>query len=101
MNDTTIKFNRDTNKQARTKKMLTISKISKHFGPKTLFKDLSFQLNAGDRVGLVGANGAGKSTLFSMILWQTEADSGQIELERERQLGFTSRKRSYWMRRPY
>lgn len=68
--------------------MLTISKISKHFGPKTLFKDLSFQLNAGDRVGLVGANGAGKSTLFSIILGQTEADSGQIELERELTIGF-------------
>jgi ATP-binding cassette subfamily F protein 3 len=68
--------------------MLSISKISKHFGPKTLFKDLSFQLNAGDRVGLVGANGAGKSTLFSIILGQTEADSGQIELERGLTIGF-------------
>ena len=68
--------------------MLTISKISKHFGSKTLFKDLSLQLNVGDRVGLVGANGAGKSTLFSIILGQTEADSGHIELEREVTIGF-------------
>ena len=68
--------------------MLSISKISKHFGPKTLFKDLSLQLNAGDRVGLVGANGAGKSTLFSIILGQTEADSGQVELERGLTVGF-------------
>ena len=66
--------------------MLSISKISKHFGPKTLFKDLSFQLNAGDRVGLVGANGAGKSTLFSIILARRKRTVDKLNLNGDSQL---------------
>ena len=48
--------------------MLTLSEISKSFGGRTLFSDVSLQVNRGDRIGLVGPNGAGKSTLFSLIL---------------------------------
>ena len=55
--------------------MLTISEISKGFGGRTLFEDVSLQVNRGDRLGLVGPNGAGKSTLFSLIL--KDANPGQ------------------------
>ena len=48
--------------------MLTISEVSKSFGPRTLFENVSLQVNREDRSGLVGPNGAGKSTLFSLIL---------------------------------
>lgn len=68
--------------------MLTFSQISKSFGHKTLFNQISFRLLRGERVGLVGPNGAGKSTLFSIALGQTESDSGEVELERGTRIGF-------------
>lgn len=68
--------------------MLTISKISKGYGQKTLFTDISLRLLRGERIGLVGPNGAGKTTLFSIILGTAEPDSGLIELERDIQIGF-------------
>ena len=68
--------------------MLTISQISKGFGQKTLFTDISLRVLAGERYGLVGPNGAGKTTLFTIILGDGEPDSGEIELERGIQIGF-------------
>lgn len=68
--------------------MLTVSQISKGFGQKTLFTDISLRLLRGERIGLVGPNGAGKTTLFSIILGDTEPDNGEIELERNTQIGF-------------
>ena len=70
------------------KAMLTVSKISKNFGPKTLFTDLSLRIQRGDRIGLVGPNGAGKTTLFSIILDEIEPESGKVELERGAIIGF-------------
>ena len=68
--------------------MLTVSQISKGFGQKTLFTDISLRLLRGERIGLVGPNGAGKTTLFSIIMGELEADSGEIELERGTRIGF-------------
>lgn len=68
--------------------MLTISQISKGFGPKILFNDISFCLQRGERVGLVGPNGAGKTTLFNIVLGLSEPDSGEIELERDLRVGY-------------
>lgn len=68
--------------------MLTISQISKGFGPKTLFSDISFRLQRGERVGLVGPNGAGKTTLFNIVLGLEEPDSGEIETERQIRIGY-------------
>lgn len=68
--------------------MLIISGLSKSFGPRTLFQDAAFQVQRGDRIGLVGANGVGKTTLFSLILGETEPDSGQVELQRDVTLGY-------------
>src|SRR5438093_6806105 len=48
--------------------MLTVSQLSKSFAGRTLFNDVSLQVNRGDRIGLVGSNGAGKSTLFALLL---------------------------------
>ncbi|MEI8342433.1 MAG: ATP-binding cassette domain-containing protein, partial [Verrucomicrobiota bacterium] len=45
--------------------MLTLSQVEKSFGGRTLFSDVSLQVNRAERIGLVGPNGAGKSTLFS------------------------------------
>ena len=68
--------------------MLTFSKLSKQFGPKTLFTDISLRILRGERIGLVGPNGAGKTTLFSIILGEIESDSGKVELERNTAIGF-------------
>ena len=68
--------------------MLTFSKLSKGFGQKTLFTDISFRILQGERIGLVGPNGAGKTTLFNIILGNTEPDEGKIELDRGTIVGF-------------
>src|ERR1700758_1083934 len=62
--------------------MLTLSEVSKAFGGRTLFSDVSLQVNRGDRIGLVGPNGAGKSTLFSLILQKESPDTGTISFQR-------------------
>ncbi|MGD1089046.1 MAG: ABC-F family ATP-binding cassette domain-containing protein [Verrucomicrobiota bacterium] len=68
--------------------MLTLSEISKAYGGRVLFADVTLQLNREDRLGLVGPNGAGKSTLFSIILGGESADSGKVMKERNVVLGY-------------
>jgi len=67
--------------------MLTISELSKAYGPQTLFEGVSIQVSQQDRIGLVGPNGAGKSTLFSMILGNESPDAGSITLEKNATVG--------------
>jgi ATP-binding cassette subfamily F protein 3 len=67
--------------------MLTISDVSKAYGPQSLFEEVSLQINRGDRVGLIGPNGAGKTTLFSLILGQEEPDKGAIAREKNVAIG--------------
>jgi len=61
--------------------MLALTNISLRRGRKELFKDASFQLHAGQRMGVIGANGCGKSSLFAMILGELEADDGELGLD--------------------
>jgi len=68
--------------------MLNIHKLSVGFGGEYLFEDISFRLNAGDRVGLIGKNGAGKSTLLKLLSKDMEPDTGVIASEKDLQLGF-------------
>ena len=68
--------------------MLTISGLSKAFGEKTLFDEVNLQINEGDRIAIVGPNGAGKTTLFSILLGKIEPDHGQVNLQRNRTLGY-------------
>ena len=60
--------------------MLNLTKISLRRGRKVLVQDVSFQLHAGQRMGLIGANGSGKSSLFAMLMGELEADDGEIGL---------------------
>jgi ATP-binding cassette subfamily F protein 3 len=68
--------------------MLTIANVSKSYGPRTLFSEVSLNIARTDRLGLVGANGAGKSTLFNIILGKDQPDDGLIEWERGANFGF-------------
>lgn len=58
--------------------MIIANNLEKSFGAQSLFEGVSFLVNQGERVGLVGKNGAGKSTLFKMILGQESPDSGTL-----------------------
>jgi ATP-binding cassette subfamily F protein 3 len=67
--------------------MIQISNLSKHFGEQELFSGLSFKLNAGNRIGLVGRNGSGKSTLFKLILGEEHYDEGDIIIPKGYRIG--------------
>ncbi|HEY8898986.1 MAG TPA: ABC-F family ATP-binding cassette domain-containing protein [Chthoniobacterales bacterium] len=67
--------------------MLTIRKLKKTLGGRTLFEDAAMQVNYGERVALVGPNGAGKSTLFGLILKKDEPDTGTIERDEWTMIG--------------
>ncbi len=68
--------------------MLTLADVSKSYGTRELFSDVSLFIARTDRLGLVGPNGAGKSTLFSLILGEEKPDTGTIEWERGADFGF-------------
>src|ERR1041385_1443732 len=68
--------------------MLTISDVSKSYGTRELFREVSLFIARTDRLGLVGPNGAGKSTLFGLILGEEAPDDGTIEWERGADFGF-------------
>ncbi|MEL7683165.1 energy-dependent translational throttle protein EttA [Citromicrobium bathyomarinum] len=67
--------------------------ISKSFGDKLLFEDLSFTLPPGGIVGIIGPNGAGKSTLFKIITGQEQPDSGTIKIGDTVHLGYVDQSR--------
>ncbi|MBF0104097.1 MAG: ATP-binding cassette domain-containing protein [Deltaproteobacteria bacterium] len=58
--------------------MIQVSRLKKSYGTQLLFDDVTFTLDKGEKVGLVGRNGFGKSTLFKLITKEEEADSGEI-----------------------
>ncbi len=68
--------------------MLTIADVSKSYGTRELFANVSLFIARTDRLGLVGPNGAGKTTLFNLILGEEKADTGTIEWERGADFGF-------------
>ncbi len=69
--------------------MITVSvnDLSLAFGTKSILEHISFSLNEGDHLGIVGVNGCGKSTLFRLLLGDLEPDSGNIYLSRNKSLG--------------
>ena len=68
--------------------MLNIHNLSVSFSGEYLFKEISFKLISGDRVGLIGKNGAGKSTLLKLLSKENEMDSGSIAYEKDLKIGF-------------
>src|SRR5678810_1232400 len=68
--------------------MISFSRINKQYGRQILFVDASFQLNPGEKVGLVGPNGSGKTTLFRMITGEEHPDDGEISIARKLTIGY-------------
>src|SRR4249919_398709 len=68
--------------------MIAFSSISKQYGRQVLFVDASFQLNEGEKVGLVGPNGSGKTTLFRMITGEESPDDGEVSVPRKVTIGY-------------
>src|SRR5436305_6139593 len=68
--------------------MISFSNINKQYGKQLVFVDASFQLNAGEKVGLVGPNGAGKTTLFRMIISEESPDEGSVTVPKLLTIGY-------------
>ncbi|KQN08642.1 ABC transporter ATP-binding protein [Sphingobium sp. Leaf26] len=76
-------------------KVIEFKGITKAFGDKLLFEDLSFLLPPGGIVGVIGPNGAGKSTLFKLITGQETPDAGEIDIGSTVRLGFVDQSRDH------
>ncbi|MCI0456533.1 MAG: ABC-F family ATP-binding cassette domain-containing protein [Gemmataceae bacterium] len=68
--------------------LLSSTSLSKAYGPQPLFTDISLDLRAGERVGLIGPNGSGKSTLLKILLGLEQPDSGTVSVRRTARVGY-------------
>ena len=68
--------------------MISFSRVNKQYGRQVLFVDASFQLNPGEKVGLVGPNGSGKTTLFRMIVGEETPDEGEVSVPKKVTIGY-------------
>ena len=68
--------------------MIALSGINKQYGRQVLFVDASFQLNPGEKIGLVGPNGAGKTTIFRLITGEEHADDGDVSVPKKLSIGY-------------
>ncbi|UVO53250.1 energy-dependent translational throttle protein EttA [Sphingomonas sp. SUN039] len=76
-------------------KVIEVDNISKAYGDKLLFENLSFTLPAGGIVGVIGPNGAGKSTLFKLIIGSEKPDTGSIDMGSTVRLGYVDQSRDH------
>lgn len=68
--------------------LLSVNNLSKSYGPKTLFKKISFGINHGDKVALVAKNGSGKTTLFKILKGKEIADEGEVVFRKNISVAF-------------
>ncbi len=68
--------------------MIAFSNLNKQYGKQLVFVDANFQLNPGEKVGLVGPNGAGKTTLFRMIVGEEAPDEGDVTVPKKLTIGY-------------
>src|SRR5947199_8541391 len=68
--------------------MVSFTRISKQYGKQILFVDASFQLNSGEKLGLVGPNGSGKTTLFRMVVGEESPDEGDVSVPKKLTIGY-------------
>ena len=75
--------------------MISITNLSKSYGKKILFQNISLNINRGEKIGLVGPNGAGKTTLFSLILQETEPSTGEVRVNKGVRIGYLPQESSF------
>ena len=75
--------------------MITINSLSKNYGNKVLFENISLTINRGEKIGLIGPNGTGKSTLFSLILEEVEPSAGSIQALKNIYIGHLPQEASF------
>ena len=68
--------------------MIALTNVSKFYGEQTLFVDASFQLNRGDKAGLIGPNGSGKTTIFRMLTGEEAPDDGAVARAKHLSVGY-------------
>lgn len=70
--------------------VLSCKEINKSYGIEVILNSITFNINEGEKVGLIGANGAGKSTLFKILTGQLEQDKGDLFIEKNKRIGYLS-----------
>ncbi|HWV39208.1 MAG TPA: ABC-F family ATP-binding cassette domain-containing protein [Vulgatibacter sp.] len=75
-------------------KVIEAEGIAKRFGDRTVFRDVDFLLQAGERVGIVGPNGVGKTTFLRTILGELEPDEGAVEIGRNTKIAYYDQQRA-------
>jgi ATPase subunit of ABC transporter with duplicated ATPase domains len=68
--------------------MIALNDVAKHYGRRALLVDASFQLDPGEKVGLVGPNGSGKTTLFRLIVGEEKPDDGEVSVPKRLTIGY-------------
>ena len=68
--------------------VLSCSNISKSYGANTILEDISFSIEDGDKIGLIGLNGSGKTTLFNVLAGESLNDSGNIYIQKDLKIGY-------------
>ena len=75
--------------------LISTENLTFGFGGETLLENISFSLNEGDRVGLIGGNGEGKTTLIRLILSQLQAESGTLFIKNGIRIGYLAQNGGY------
>src|SRR5438270_13912798 len=68
--------------------MISLSNVTKQYGPQIILVDASMQVKPGEKVGLVGPNGSGKTTIFRLLMGEEEPDSGAVEKPKKLTMGY-------------
>jgi len=75
--------------------ILNAQGLTKAFGATPLFRDISFTVSDGDRIGLIGPNGAGKSTLLKVLAGDEDADSGDVATRKRARIGYVQQESTF------
>ena len=75
--------------------ILNASELSLHFGATTILENISFSINEGDRLGIIGVNGAGKTSLFRIITGQYTPDTGELHISKDKTIGILEQNASF------
>ena len=74
---------------------ISVSQLNKYFGEHHVLKDITFEINRGERVGLIGQNGSGKTTLFKILTGRMEYDGGDLYINRSGRVGLLEQMPEY------